>query len=100
MYGCPVPNKELIKFLASNHGEEITDENEEELKLVQCIGGGATNGLTEDGIIIIAGKATSIAKLKYESDVLIGIPKDFKTKNADETTIEINEIGRRKLMEV
>ena len=84
LYGCPVPNKELIKFLASNHGEEITDENEEELKLVQCIGGGATNGLTEDGIIIIAGKATSIAKLKYESDVLIGIPKDFKTKNADE----------------
>lgn len=84
LYGCPVPNKELIKFLASNHGEEITDENEEDLKLVQCIGGGATNGLTEEGIIIIAGKATSIAKLKYESDVLIGIPKDFKTKSADE----------------
>ena len=84
LYGCPVPNKELIKFLASNHGEEITDENEEKLKLVQCIGGGATNGLTEEGIIIIAGKATSIAKLKYESDVLIGIPKDFEIKNADE----------------
>lgn len=84
LYGCPIPNKELIKFLASNHGEEITDENEEDLKLVQCIGGGATNGLTEEGIIIIAGKATSIAKLKYESNVLIGIPKNFKTKNADE----------------
>ena len=34
-----------------DHGEEITDENEEELKLVQCIGGGATNGLTGDGIM-------------------------------------------------
>lgn len=60
LYGCPIPNKELIKFLASNHGEEITDENGEDLKLVQCIGGGATNGLTEEGIIIIAGKATSL----------------------------------------
>ncbi|HBC84462.1 MAG TPA: hypothetical protein DCZ30_03255 [Clostridiales bacterium] len=84
LYGHPISNKDLIKFLASNHGEEISDENEEDLKMVQCIGGGATNGLTEEGIIIIAGKATSIAKLKYESDVLIGIPKDFKTKNADE----------------
>ena len=64
--------------------------------MVQCIGGGATNGLTEDGIIIIAGKATSIAKLKYESDVLIGIPKDFKTKNAD----ELMKLEEEKLMEV
>lgn len=84
LYGCPIPNKELIKFLASNHGEEISDENEDELKMVQCIGGGATNGLTEEGIIIIAGKATPIAKLKYNGTVLIGIPKDFKTKTADE----------------
>lgn len=84
LYGCPISNKELIKFLTSNHGEEISDENEEDLKMVQCIGGGATNGLTEEGIIIIAGKATPIAKMKYNSDVLIAIPKDFKTKNADE----------------
>lgn len=84
LYGCQINNKKLIKFLASNHGEEISDENEEDLKLVQCIGGGATNGLTEEGIIIIAGKATSIAKLKYDSEVLIAIPKDFKPENAEE----------------
>lgn len=84
LYGCPLDNKDLIKFLASNHGEEIEDDNEDSLKMVQCIGGGATNGLTEEGIIIIAGKATAIAKLKYKSDVLIGIPKEFKTKSADE----------------
>ena len=84
LYGCPIDNKRLIKFLASNHGEEVSDENEEDMKLVQCIGGGATNGLTEEGIIIIAGKATAIAKLKYDSDVLIAIPNDFVTKNADE----------------
>lgn len=84
LYNCPIPNNDLIKFLASNHGEEISDENEDELKMVQCIGGGATNGLTEEGIIIIAGKATPIAKMKYESDVLIAVPKDFETKSADE----------------
>lgn len=84
LYNCPIPNNDLIKFLASNHGEEISDENEEELKMVQCIGGGATNGLTEEGIIIIAGKATPIAKMKYNSEVLIAVPKDFETKNADE----------------
>lgn len=84
LYGCPISNKDLIKFMASNHGEEISDENEDELKMVQCIGGGATNGLTEEGIIIIAGKATTIAKLKYDAEVLIAIPNDFKAKNAEE----------------
>ncbi len=84
LYGCPIANKDLIKFLASNHGEEISDENEEELKMVQCIGGGATNGLTEEGIIIIAGKATTIAKLKYDAKVLIAIPNDFNPKSAEE----------------
>lgn len=33
---------------------------------------------------MIAGKATPIAKMKYEAEVLIAIPNDFKTKNADE----------------
>lgn len=82
LYGCPIKNSDLIKYLASNHGEEISDDDEENLKVVQCIGGGATNGLTEEGIIIIAGKATTIAKMKYNAKVLIGIPKDFKEKDA------------------
>lgn len=84
LYGCPLENEKLIKFLASNHGEEVDDDNEEDLKMVQCIGGGATNGLTEEGIIIIAGKATTICKMKYKSDALIAIPKAFQIKSADE----------------
>jgi ubiquinone/menaquinone biosynthesis C-methylase UbiE/predicted sugar kinase len=82
LYGCPIENNELIKYLASNHGEEISDNDKENLKVVQCIGGGATNGLTEEGVIIIAGKSTTIAKLKYEGEVLIGVPKDFVQKDA------------------
>lgn len=83
MYGCPIDNNDLIKYLASNHGEEVSDQDEENLKLVQCIGGGATNGLTKEGIIIIAGHATSIAKMNYDGDILIGLPNDFVIKDAE-----------------
>lgn len=82
LYSCPIDDKDLIKYLASNHGEEISDDDNDNLKVVQCIGGGATNGLTEEGIIIIAGKSTAIAKMKYESDVLIAFPNDFVQKDA------------------
>ena len=82
LYGCPIKNEDLIKYLASNHGEEVSDADEENLKVVQCIGGGATNGLTEDGVIIIAGKSTSIAQMKYDGEVLICIPTDFEQKDA------------------
>ncbi|MDD4298831.1 MAG: methyltransferase domain-containing protein [Bacilli bacterium] len=84
LYGCPLPKEDLIKYLTSNHGEEVSDDDEDNLKSVQSIGGGAKNGLIEEGIFIIAGRATTIAKIKYESNVLIGIPKDFIQKNADE----------------
>lgn len=90
IYGCPIENDDLIKYLASNHGEEINDLDEENLKVVQCIGGGATNGLSDEGIIIIAGKSTKIAKLFYEADVLICIPNDFKEKDA-KTLMELEE---------
>lgn len=90
LYSCPIEDKDLIKYLASNHGEEVSDSDEENLKVVQCIGGGATNGLTEEGIIIIAGKSTTIAKMKYESEVLIGIPNNFVQKDA-KTLMELEE---------
>lgn len=90
LYSCPIADKDLIKYLASNHGEEISDFDEENLKVVQCIGGGATNGLTEEGVIIIAGKSTTIAKMKYDSEVLIGFPNDFIQKDA-KTLMELEE---------
>ena len=90
LYGCPIKNENLIKYLASNHGEEVSDDDTDNLKSVQCIGGGATNGLTEEGIILISGKSTIIAKTKYDSDVLIAIPHDFVQKDA-KTLMELEE---------
>lgn len=83
IYGNPIQLKDLIKYLASNHGEEVSDDNENELKVVQCIGGGATNGQTDEGIIIISGKSCTIAKMFYEGDILIAIPKDFVEQDAE-----------------
>lgn len=82
LYSLPINNEDLIKYLASNHGEEISNFDEDNLKVVQCIGGGATNGLVDEGLIIIAGHSTAIAKMKYESDILIGLPNDFVQKDA------------------
>lgn len=82
LYSRPIDDDDLIKYLASNHGEEVSDKDEDNLKVVQCIGGGATNGLTEEGIIIIAGKSTKIAKMKYEGEVLVCLPNDFVQKDA------------------
>lgn len=82
LYGKPILDVDLIKYLAKNHGEEVSDNDDENLKAVQCIGGGATNGLTEEGIIILAGNSTPIARMKYYSDILIGFPNDFVQKDA------------------
>ena len=84
MFGKPISNKDLIKYCAANHGEEVTDSDDNNLKAVQCIGGGATNGLTKEGILIISGQATVIAKMKYKATVLIAVPNKFQVRNADE----------------
>lgn len=42
LYGCPIKNYDLIKYLASNHAEEVSDTDLDNLKVVQSIGGGAT----------------------------------------------------------
>lgn len=83
MYGCPIDNADLIKYLATNHGEEIDDSDEDNLKMVQCIGGGATNGLIKPGVIVIAGKSTVISSMCYEGKIVIGIPRDFELKDAN-----------------
>lgn len=84
LYGKPIKDVDLIRFIASNHGEELSDQNESYLKAVQSIGGGASSGLIKEGILILAGRSTPIAKMNYNAVVLIGMPKDFKQKDASE----------------
>lgn len=83
LYGKPIKNKDLIRYLASNHGEEVKG-TDDKLKSVQSIGGGACSGLLPHGLIVIAGHATPIAAVKIpKTKVIVGIPKDFKQQPAD-----------------
>lgn len=76
LYGNPFTNKELIKYTAQNHGEEI-ESNDKMIMPVQCIGGSASAGYTEGAICIIAGQSCVVSSVKHESNVIIGIPKNY-----------------------
>ncbi|MDR2778570.1 MAG: hypothetical protein LBB13_03695 [Rickettsiales bacterium] len=84
LYGNPIEVLDLIRYVAMNHGEEVADSEENKLKAVQCIGGGASGGMLDSGIIVIAGQSTPIAAVSYDADVIIGVPLDFRQKDAAE----------------
>jgi predicted sugar kinase len=85
LYGNPIPNKILIKYLAQNHGEEI-DNSDTHLMPVQCIGGSAAAGLSEGSVLILAGESLIICKAELDPmyKVIIGIPKDFELRDSKE----------------
>lgn len=84
LYGNPVEKLDLIKYMADNYGEEVSDDDEDNLKLVQCVGGSVGNGLTDGAITIMTGNATPIVSKKYDAKILVAIPKDFHPKSAKE----------------
>ena len=90
MYNKPIPKDVLIQYLASNHGEEICDADEDNLKAVQSIGGSASGGMNKQGVLVIAGNAVVIASMHYEADVIIAIPSNFKEQNA-QVLMELEE---------
>lgn len=101
LLGQPFDNETLIKLLARNYGEEI-DGNDEYLNPVQCIGGSASSGLMNGGVIVVAGENTVIAKGSISDDyrVLIGIPKNIEISdsvsqfnNEKENLHKFNETG-------
>lgn len=77
LFGNPITNKEMVKYLAQNHGEEI--DGSDLINPVQCIGGSAACGTYQGGLIIIAGENTVVKTMEIpeDYDVVIGIPKDF-----------------------
>lgn len=78
LFSCPISNKDLLQYLAQNHGEEIAG-NENNLSPVQCIGGSAAGGLYSGGMLVLAGNSRVIAQMSInpEYKAVIGIPKDF-----------------------
>ena len=90
LYGNPIKLDLLAKYVAQNHGEEISG-NDNELIPVQCIGGSAIGGFFNGGLKIITGETCLIKSMyvpkKYK--VVIGFPKDFKERDS-KTMICIN----------
>jgi len=85
IYGCPLTPKELLRYVAQNHGEEI-EGNNDDLIPVQCIGGSAASGLYEGGALLLLGE-NLVAKRMNISDkysVVLGFPKDFREVDAEE----------------
>lgn len=79
LYGKPISDKQMVRYLAQNHGEEI-DGMDDYINPVQCLGGSAACGTHEGGMFILAGENTVIKSMNLSNDydVVIGVPKDFK----------------------
>lgn len=83
LYGCPISNKDLARFLAHNYCEEI-DGNNEHVQQVQSIGGSTANGLFSGGLLLIAGEAQVVKSMKIDNSykVVIGTPNDYPDRDA------------------
>ncbi len=83
LYGNPITDKEMVKYAAQNHGEEI-DDNPDMINPVQSMGGSAASGTYQGGLIIIGGENVVIKTMyipdKY--DVVIGVPRDFEPSDS------------------
>jgi predicted sugar kinase len=79
LFGSPIKNDTLIKYLAQNHGEEI-DGFTDMINPVQCIGGSAACGLHGGGMFILAGESEVIKSMNISSkyDVIVAVPNNFK----------------------
>ncbi len=79
IYGCPLNQAELLKYVAQNHGEEIEGEDEY-LNPVQCIGGSAASGLYKGGVLLLLGEnlVAKTAMVPENYSVVLGFPKDFQ----------------------
>jgi predicted sugar kinase len=77
LYGRPLPARQLVKFLARNHGEEV-DGDADHLLPVQCLGGSATAGLIPGAVQVIAGAQVPLlqAPLPDGTHIVLGMPRD------------------------
>jgi len=85
LYGNPIKLDVLARYMAQNHGEEIS-ENDDKLVPVQCIGGSAIGGFFNGGMKVISGETCFIKSMdisnKYK--VVIGFPVDFQERDSKE----------------
>lgn len=83
LYGNPISPPDFVKYIAQNHVEEV-QYRDDLVQQVQSIGGSAASGVYDGGLIIIAGenKVIRTVNIPNKYRAVIGIPKDYKYKDA------------------
>ncbi len=77
LYGRPIPDDVLARYLAQNHGEEIAGD-ERRLLPVQCLGGSGVANLFPGALQVLAGQTTVIGTMHIPDTyrAVIGVPAD------------------------
>jgi predicted sugar kinase len=95
LYGRPMPDDVLARYLAQNHGEEFAGTTDALLP-VQCLGGSGVANLYEGAIQVLAGQTTVIGTMvvpdRYR--VVIGIPADHDAAALDAAALMAAEASQ------
>jgi len=83
LYGNPMKGLDIIKYVMSNYGEEISDDDFENLIVVPSFGGSIATGIAKGGIMVIAGMGVPIGTTNYNGHVVIGIPNDYLSNKSN-----------------
>jgi len=87
LYGNPLKNQDLIKYVMGNYGEQ-KENTDDKLLFVVSIGGSTATGLTKGGVVVLAGEGVPIGSMDYHGKVVLGIPNDYIIQTAEEQHIE------------
>jgi beta-ribofuranosylaminobenzene 5'-phosphate synthase len=95
LYGRPIPDDVLARYLAQNHGEEVADD-EAHLLPVQCLGGSGVANLFEGALQVLAGETTIIATMRIPETyhTVIGVPVDRHALPLDAAVLMAAEVGQ------
>jgi predicted sugar kinase len=77
LYGKPMKDLDIIKYVMSNYGEEIDDDSEN-LIVIPSMGGSIATGMAKGGIMVIAGNGVPIGTTNYNGKIIIGVPNDYQ----------------------
>jgi len=78
LYGNPIQNIDLLRFLVTNYGEQYDEGDSEILSKNICVGGCLSTGFYKDGIQVLSPEYDLVGSVEYNGSAIIGIPIDYK----------------------
>lgn len=84
LYGCPLSDATLARYLAQNHGEEIRGDDSQ-LVPVQCLGGSGIANLVPGALTVLAGETTLIGSMTIPDGLhaVLAVPEDLPKHGMD-----------------